>query len=43
MNHYMYVVDIMKDILKIIDYLKVRSPLHITSYFCVGDRNQTFT
>jgi hypothetical protein len=33
MNYYVYDIDIMKDISKVNDYLKVGSPHHIRSYF----------
>ena len=32
----MNVIDIMKDFLKVIDYLKIGLPHHMTSYFCWG-------
>jgi hypothetical protein len=33
----------LKDVSKIIDYLKGRSVHHVTSYFWWGDGNRTFT
>jgi hypothetical protein len=37
MNHYVYEIDIMKDVSKIIGYLKIRSLHHVTSYFWWGE------
>ena len=37
MNYYVYVIDIMKDVLKVNDYLKVGSPHHTTLYFAEGE------
>ena len=39
MNYYVYVIDNMKNVSKVVDYLVVRSPHHVRSYFwcvCVG-------
>ena len=36
MNHYLYAIDMMKDVSKIIGYLKIRSLHHVTSYFWWG-------
>ena len=33
MIYYVYDIDMMKDVSKVVDYLKVGSPLHIRSYF----------
>ena len=33
MNQYVYASDIMKDVSKVIDYLKAGSLQHVTSYF----------
>ena len=45
MNHYIYESDIMKDISRVIDYLKVGLLQYVTSYFCCGgggeNRNRT--
>ena len=35
-NYYVYVSDIMKDVSKVVDYLKVGSPHHVRSYFWWG-------
>ena len=36
MNYYVYVTDIMKDVSKVVEYLKVGSPHHVRSYFWWG-------
>ena len=36
MNYYMYAIDKMKDISKVVDYLEVGSPHHVRSYFWWG-------
>ena len=42
-NYYVYVIEIIKGVLKVIDHLKIRLLHHITSYFWWGDRNRTIT
>ena len=37
MNYFVSTIDILKDVSKIIDYLKSRSLHHVTSYFWWGD------
>ena len=36
MNYYVYMTDIKRDVLKVVDYLKVGSPHHVRSYFWWG-------
>ena len=36
MNYYMYLIDILKDVLKVVDYLEVGMPHHKRSYFGGG-------
>ena len=45
MNYDVHVIDKMKDISKVVDYLEVRSPHHVRAYFWWGggDRNRTNT
>ena len=41
MNHNIYLSDIMKDVSKVIDYLKARLLQHVTSYFWWGGGNKS--
>ena len=45
MNHYVYVIDMMEDISKVNDYLKMGLDRHFTSDHTSGgeERNRTFT
>ena len=36
MNYYVYVIDIMKDVSTVVDYLKLGSLHHVRSYFWWG-------
>ena len=39
-NYFVNVIDIMKDFLKVIDYLKIGLPHHMTSYFCRSEERR---
>ena len=36
-DYYMYVIDVMRDVSIVVDYLKVRSLHHVKSFFWWGD------
>ena len=43
MNYYVYVIDIMKDVSTVVDYLKLGSLHHVRSYFWWGGIEINFT